>query len=162
VSRFFITGTRDDTPPMPDWHCCCAWTLEKLEGTQGTIGQGGMIETTFCRRRSGYPCLRLAIWEVRCSVYIPIHQRPIILILLATFFYATRHVAGGRKGKKRGTVRLQNACLGRPSNTLIWAYIVFTSSPPEKGQRVPVIENRDRSHEDDATDYPTRAKQILA
>jgi hypothetical protein len=47
--------------------------------------------------------LRLATWEVRCSVYIPIHQRPITLILLATFFYATRHVADSRKGKgKKG------------------------------------------------------------
>jgi hypothetical protein len=75
-----------------------------------------------------------------------------------------RHPACRRRQKrqKRETVRLQNACLGRPSNTLIWAYIVFTSSPPEKGQRVPVIENRDRSHKDDATDYSTRAKQILA
>jgi hypothetical protein len=40
---------------------------------------------------------------MRCSVYIPIHQRPFTLILLATFFYAIRHVADGRNGKgKKG------------------------------------------------------------
>jgi hypothetical protein len=81
----------------------CMDTVEKLEDIQGAIGRADMVETTFCRRRSGYPCLRLAIWEVRCSVYIPIHQRPTTIILLATFFYSTRHVAGGRNGKgKKG------------------------------------------------------------
>jgi hypothetical protein len=67
-----------------------------------------------------------------------------------------------RQRQKRETVRLQNACFSGPPNTLIWAYIFFAPSPPEKGPHAPVIENRDRRYEDDATDYSTRAKQILA
>jgi hypothetical protein len=63
-----------------------------------------------------------------------------------------------RQRQKKGDCQTAKCLFWWSPNTLIWAYIIFTSSSPEKGQRVPVIENRDRKHEDDATDYSTRAK----